>query len=89
MRWHFSLWLSLLLALSAWAQETEPVEPAEDEDRVPFSFQLAAERGGGRVEVLAGEYEYQADEYFLATGGVTLKYRRHRLRRERLHLLRQ
>ena len=75
MRWTHLLWLAALLAWPVSAQETPPAEPSADEDRVTFSIQLAPERGGGRLEVAAGDFEYQEGEYLLATGGVTLKYR--------------
>lgn len=90
MRFLLPLWLLTTTtagALGAPLQEPPPaeeesegtedtyVEPAEDEDRVTFGFRLDEARGGGLVEVLAGDYEYQIDQYFLGTGGVTIKYR--------------
>ena len=52
-----------------------PAEPAEDEDRITFNIRLAEDRGGGRVEGFAGDFEYQPDQFLLATGGVRIKYR--------------
>lgn len=89
MRWLIALSLICALlgpAMTARAQQDAPpagerpaaeapAEPSEDEDRITFNIRLAAERGGGRVEGWAGEFEYQEDQFLLATGGVRLKYR--------------
>ncbi len=69
------LCLAVLLVTPVSAQDTPPAEPSENEDRASFSIQLAPERGGGRLECAAGDFEYQEGEFLLATGGVTIKYR--------------
>lgn len=57
------------------AEPPASTEPSPDEDRITFNIRLAEERAGGRVEGWAGDFEYQEDQYLIASGGVRLKYR--------------
>lgn len=68
------------------AEEGEDGEAEEEDDRITFSVKLSAERGGGRVEGKAGDFEYQEDAYLIATEEVEIKYQDITLKADRLRI---
>lgn len=77
--------LALVLAAPpAWGQDDESKK--EEEDRVTFDVRLREERGGGRVQGSAGDFEYQEGLYLIATGGVDIKYKDLKIKADRARL---
>jgi LPS-assembly protein len=83
--WIF-VWMISALVAALGAQETSAQETSAADDRVTVSVKLDDARGGGRLQIWAGDFEYQEGEYVLATDGVELKYRSLHLQAELLRV---
>lgn len=69
------------------AESDPPAETAPDlSDKVTFDVRLSEENGGGRVKGTAGDFQLEADQYLVATGGVVLEYQDLRLEARRLRV---
>lgn len=55
-------------------------------NKVTFDVRLSEEKGGGRVKGYAGDFQLEADQYLVATGGVVLEYQDLRLEARRLRV---